>query len=228
MRAYIDALLELVYPSRCPTCLRLTAGGFCPRCARLLPEIGPTFCRRCAKPTKTVVEECRDCRGRSFHFDSARAAWTYEGPARDVVHAYKYANQKSLAPALAAYLTPLVGQADLITWVPLTRRKTWDRGYNQSKLLAVNLGRARGVAATALLRRTRPTKDQNQLDMAARKTNVKGAFGLIRAAKIGGAAVVLVDDVYTTGSTVSECARALKEGGAATVRVVTLARTVRD
>ena len=223
MRAYLNALLELVYPSRCPSCLKLTEGGFCARCARLLPTVGNTFCRRCAKPTTAIVDDCRDCRGRDLYFDSARAAWIYEGAARDVIHAYKYANQKSLAPALAGYLAPLVDKIGLITWVPLTRHKTWNRGCNQAKLLATNLARETGLPAVPLLRRVRATKDQNQLDISARKTNVKDAFGLQGEAT--GADIILVDDVYTTGSTVAECAKTLKAGGAATVRVVTLART---
>ncbi|MDP1808482.1 MAG: double zinc ribbon domain-containing protein, partial [Actinomycetota bacterium] len=147
MRPYATALIELVYPPRCPSCLRLTLGGdFCPRCARLLPTIGPNICGYCGKPAATVVDDCRDCRGRPLNFDGARAAWIYESLARDVIHTYKFANQKSLAPALARYLAPLIetrpktpDAAFLITWVPLTRRKTWRRGYNQAKLLALNL-----------------------------------------------------------------------------------------
>jgi len=230
MRAYATALIELVYPPRCPSCLRLTLGGdFCSRCARLLPTIGPHICRYCGKPAATAIDDCRECRGRPLHFDAARAAWIYESLARDVIHAYKFANQKSLAPALARYLAPLIEETDselLITWVPLTRRKTWRRGYNQAKLLAINLANNTGLPATALLRRTRTTEDQNQLNGQARRTNVKGAFGPIDPARTAGAGIILVDDVYTTGSTAAECSKVLKSAGAASVRVVTLARTV--
>ena len=210
MRRYATALVELVYPPRCPSCSKLTVDGdFCSRCARLLPAAGPHI------------------RGAPLSFDSARAAWIYESLARDVIHAYKFANQKSLAPALARYLVPLI-EADakqILTWVPLTRRKTWQRGYNQAKLLAINLSSQTGLPAVALLRRVRTTEDQNRLNGQARRTNVTGAFGPIDPANIAGAGIILVDDVYTTGSTADECSRTLKDAGAASVRVVTLART---
>lgn len=237
MRRYATALIELIYPPRCPSCSRLTVDGdFCSRCARLLPAIGPHICRRCGKPAAASIDDCRECRGRPLHFDNARAVWVYENLARDVIHAYKFANQKSLAPALARYLAPLIKTGEpetrpkvpspLITWVPLTRRKTWRRGYNQAKLLAVNLAEQTGLPAAALLKRNRTTEDQNQLNGQARRTNVKGAFSPIDPARTAGAAIILVDDVYTTGSTANECSKALKEAGAASVQVVTLARTV--
>jgi len=249
MRSYLSPVLDLIYPPRCPSCLKLTEDGdFCARCARLLPAIGRHICRRCGQPVPTTVDDCRDCRGRELYFDTARAAWTFEGPARDVIHAYKFANQKSLAPALARYLTPLMGSGRaidtgliarpdpnvlkaeaatfLITWVPLTRRKTWNRGYNQAKLLAFNLAGATGIPATALLTRVRATEDQSRLNGRARRTNIKGVFGPTESALIAGADIVLVDDVYTTGSTAAECSKTLKDAGAASIRVVTLARSM--
>lgn len=231
MRRYATALIELVYPPRCPSCSRLTVDGdFCSRCARLLPAIGPHICRRCGKPAAAAVDDCRECRGRPLNFDNARAVWVYENLARDVIHAYKFANQKSLAPALARYLLPLLGSnvltTILITWVPLTKGKTWRRGYNQAKLLAVNLAEQTGLPAAALLRRNRTTEDQNRLSGQARSANVKGAFSPIDPARTAGAAIILVDDVYTTGSTANECSKALIAAGAASVHVVTLARTV--
>src|SRR3989304_3879839 len=154
MRPYIDALLDLIYPPRCPGCRKLSEALFCAACPAGLPAIGDRLCRYCGRPALISAEDCRDCRGRLLFFDGARAVWAYEGLARGAIHAYKYANQKALAAELALYMVPLAtagaaGAPDLITWVPLTRRKTWSRGYNQAKLLAKNLARRTGLPATA-------------------------------------------------------------------------------
>ena len=118
------------------------------------------------------------------------------------------------------------GKTDVITWVPLTRKKSWNRGYNQARLLAKWVSAETGMPGRDLLRRTRPTQDQSRLDPAGRRRNVKGAFGAKRNESPAGSNITLIDDVYTTGSTVSECARVLNQAGAASVHVVTLARTL--
>lgn len=228
--SYVTALLDLVYPPRCPGCQKLTAfGDFCSRCARLLSTIGQPACRYCGKPVLSAVDNCRDCRGQRLYFDSAGAAWIFEGLARDVIHAYKFSNQKNLAPMLAGYLKPLINSTSqssrIITWVPLTRRKTWSRGYDQAKLLAINLSNQVNIPSIALLRRIKTTRDQNQLDGRLRRINMHGAFEPISTDRIYGADIILIDDVYTTGSTVGECSKILKKSGAGSVHVATLART---
>jgi len=172
------------------------------------------------------TDGCSDCRGRRLHFADARAVWVYEGIARDIIHAFKYKNQKNLAHKLSLLLIPLVGQTDLITWVPLNRRKNWSRGYNQARLLAKWVSAETEVPGRDLLRRTRSTQDQSRLDPVGRRKNVKGAFAAKGNGSLTGSKITLIDDVYTTGSTVAECARILKQAGAASVHVVTLARTL--
>jgi competence protein ComFC len=226
VRAYVEALLELIYPSRCPSCGQPAQAAVCLVCARLLPTINRPICLYCGKPTLAPVDRCNDCRGRRLHFTSARAAWIYDGPARPVIHAFKYGNRQSLGPKLADYLAPLVAEADLVTWVPLTRSKRWKRGYNQARILARALAARTKLPPVGLLVKTRSTLDQNRLDVESRLVNLRGAFKLKRPAPIEGRRVVLVDDVYTTGSTVSECALVLKMAGAASIQVATLARAL--
>ena len=204
----------------------MTDDFLCPECAAQVPQFGDRICKFCGKPTLVVVTRCRDCRGKNLYFDSARALWAYEDIARDIIHAFKYSNQKSLADALGEQLASINVKTNVITWVPLTRKKRWRRGYNQAHLLARRLSSLSGVPHAALLRRTRHTQDQNRLDLRGRRANIKNAFGPLNSDLTDGAAITLVDDVYTSGSTAAECAKILKENGAASVHVLTLARTL--
>ncbi len=224
--SYLKTLIGLVYPPRCPGCLKMTDDLLCPECAAQVPQFADRICNFCGKPTLVIVARCRDCREKTLYFDSARALWAYEGIARDIVHAFKYGNQKSLAYALGERLASLSVETNIITWVPLTRKKRWSRGYNQAHLLARRLSSLLGVPHAALLRRTRQTQDQNRLDLRGRKANIQNAFGPLNSDITDGAAITLVDDVYTSGSTVAECAKVLKENGAVSVHVLTLARTL--
>lgn len=148
----------------------------------------------------------------------------FKGPARELVYDLKYRNNKNLAPKLAAHMLAYVGSPDVITWVPLARRKRWDRGYNQSRLLARTASAASSAPAVRLLKRVRNTADQNRLTPEERRDNVKDAFAAVNPEKIEGKRILLIDDVYTTGATVSECAWILLAGGARSVDVLTLAR----
>lgn len=217
----------MVYPPRCPTCRTLTAGtAACAGCESKLEKIDHPICGLCGKPVITKTRGCRDCRGVQLFYDTARAVWVYESVAKDLIQALKYKNERNLAPQMAAFLAPLVVDADLITWVPLARGKLWRRGYNQAKLLAKSVGSITGTRAEKTLTKPRPTRDQNQLGLDARRRNLRGAFALPRPEAVAGRRVVLVDDVYTTGSTVNECARTLRKARPADIRVVTLARTL--
>jgi ComF family protein len=152
---------------------------------------------------------------------------------REAIHAFKFGGRRGLADPLGDLLAGLGLSAlpgagpDLLVPVPLHRRRERERGYNQALLVARRLERAWGVpvAADALVRLT-ATAPQADLDARARRRNVRGAFGVVRAPAIAGRHIVLVDDVLTTGATASECARILSRAGASAVGVLTIARTV--
>ncbi|MBI3698328.1 MAG: ComF family protein [Acidobacteria bacterium] len=166
---------------------------------------------------------CGLCRGGLTGFDWGRGYGIYEGPLERVIQLLKYDRMRPLARELALRMANLVGEAgrvDLLAPVPLHRKRQWERGFNQAELLASELGRICGIPVDGvLLRRERATETQTGLAHNQRRLNVRGAFAARRP--VEGRHVALVDDVITTGATMSECARVLKQAGAA--RVVALA-----
>ncbi len=163
----------------------------------------------------------------------ARAAVRYGEVARQAVHAFKFGRRRALAAPLAALLTETgpdglpAGAPGLLTPVPLHPRRERERGFNQALLLARRIGRAWRVPVCAdVLVRTVATRPQTELTAQARRANVGRAFSLRRPELVAGRHVVLVDDVFTTGSTVTACARCLRDGGASAVGVLTVARAV--
>jgi ComF family protein len=174
---------------------------------------------------------CGACRLRPPAFAYARAAAWYGDVVREAVHAFKFGGRRALAAPLGDLLAERApdawprGRPDLLVPVPLHPRRERERGFNQCSLLARRVGRAWGCPVRDdILSRTVATPSQTALDAAARRANVRGAFRLRRAAPLAGRHVALVDDILTTGATLSECARALLEGGAASVGAFTVAR----
>lgn len=147
------------------------------------------------------------------------------------MHALKFEGKTALARPLGDLLAEAgsamlaVGAVDCLVPVPLHPSREAERGFNQSVLLANRVGRRWGVPVEPrALRRRRPTLSQTDLDAERRRANVRGAFTLSRSAAVEGRHVLLIDDVFTTGATVAECARVLLEAGASAVGVLTLAR----
>jgi ComF family protein len=186
--------------------------------------VGNDACLKCGRPSAAFVPRCPDCRGRDLAFDRARAAASYEGPAREALKSFKLRGERRTARELARWMVPAalsLGRAELITWVPATPRSETARGFNPAEELSRRLARALSVPARLLLRKTRETRDQAELSRAERRANLHGAF---EASRRVSARVLLVDDVMTTGATADECAAALKSAGATRVTVVTFAR----
>ena len=200
----------------------------CSACRRSLRPVGPVTCDRCGAPTLWPVERCRECAGRRLAFRRARAAVAYSGAARDLVAAWKEHGLRRAA-ALAAELVVErldVSAVDVITYIPADPGRLLVRGYHPAERLARELAtRWRAPHAQLLLRAgTAPAARQAGLARAERLQNVRGAFVAVAATP---RRVLLVDDVYTTGATVSAAATALRRAGARDVEVVTFARTVR-
>jgi ComF family protein len=176
-------------------------------------------------------DSCPYCRKWKLDIDGVRSPFAFEGLVRRAVHQLKYGHFKALAAPLGRllgeYLETEPVAADVLVPVPLHSRRLRDRGYNQSALLAAEVGRRNGLpVVTDSLVRLRYTKAQvKTADAGERQRNLAGAFGC-RDAKLAGKRVLLVDDVCTTGATLNSCAIALREAGAASVWGLALAREV--
>jgi len=171
---------------------------------------------------------CRLCRSGARGFDTAYCFGAYEGTLRELIHLFKYGRMKPLAKPLAAHMAlPLDRQFDVVVPMPLHWRRQWQRGFNQSELLARLTARRRGIPMVNAVRRTRATSAQAGLSNAARRENVAGAFRVRKPRAVEARRVLLIDDVMTTGATASACALALKRAGAKSVTLLALARVDR-
>lgn len=209
-------------------------------CENFVRPVTSPLCLCCGAPFETSAGPnhlCGHCLAHPPAFRQARAWACYQSgeallhPLNEAIQHFKYhrslSTGKILATLGAAYF-PLEGQDyDLIVPVPLhVQRLRW-RGFNQSLILSQAIGRAHSIPVDPfLLRRIRPTMPQTQLNKSERRANVHGAFAVIPLERLKEKRVLLVDDVYTSGATVEECARTLRRSGAEVVDVFTLARAV--
>ena len=175
---------------------------------------------------------CGKCLAGEFYFDRARSVAFYKGVLREGLHKFKYEGGFSFGGVLSQILVHNfpddLSDPDLVVPVPLYLGRLKSREYNQSVILGKALAKYLGVSFDQfLLKRVRDTKPQFEVGgEKERLSNVRGAFGVVQPDKIGEKKVLLIDDVFTTGATVSECARVLKKSGAKRIEVITLMRAV--
>lgn len=217
--------VDLLVPERCAACGRGEA-LVCEACRGALVLLGPPRCGRCGAPTAWPVERCAECAGRRLAFRTARAAVAYEGPARDLVRAWKERGLRRLARDAAILVVEVVERprARALTFVPGERERTAWRGVNTAEALAEELAALWDFPLERVLGRTGRAPAQRGLSRSARRANVRLAFSTSGRAP---SSVVLVDDVYTTGATVGAAAAELRRAGARSVDVVAFARAVR-
>ena len=234
--------LDWLYPPECALCGEpLTHGrALCDGCHAALPRLQPPFCQICGEMFDgqiTTAASCPNCRDLDFAFAFARPALRDDDRSRDLIHRLKYGREIHLADELGrlaaeAFEDSRFAQAKADRWplvpVPLHWLRHQHRHFNQSAEIVRSLGRVTGLPVLHALKRGRRTGTQTRLTRHQRLENLRGAFSLTRAgrefASPGAGGVVLVDDVFTTGSTVHECARALRRGGVQNVVVVTVMR----
>jgi predicted amidophosphoribosyltransferase len=217
-------VLDLLLPRHCLVC---GCGGtqLCRACCAALPQLTPPLCARCGAPTAWPVERCLECGGRRLAFASARAAVPYEEAVRRLVAAWKEHGLRSLGRAAAGVVADRLPPppADALAFVPADAGRRLQRGYHPAEQLARELAAIWRLPCLSTLRRAGPSRPQRGLALAERRRNVRLGFN---SRPVTGA-LVLVDDVYTTGATADAAAAALRRGGAAQVDVVTFARTIR-
>jgi ComF family protein len=232
------ALIDFFFPPRCPFCGGNPEGenrsGFCPVCLGGIRGAARPRCPRCGLGFASDQGEdhlCSDCLPGNGHFGKARAPARYEGLIPEMISRFKYRGDallaKPLGDLMAGYEDPEFPFAayHLVVPVPLHPRRLRQRGFNQSLLLARRVARRHSLPLSfTCLRRIRPTAPQTELSAAERRKNIRGAFAVFGAAAVNEKRLLLVDDVFTTGATVEECAKVLVKAGAARVDVLTLAR----
>ena len=238
IKAIADSLLSITFPQDCRSCGEQVddpAGGVaCAACWALTRVFGPDdpLCSKCGCPLAGRSVGSPQCGGcGEQHFDIAAAGGVYEHALTATVLELK---RTPHVPAKAgeAILTAFERMAhtsDLLIPVPLSAKRRTERGFNQAEVLSSYLSRRTGVPfeALSLVRPKHTPMHRAGMDRKARESTVKNAFAVARPKLIAGRSITLVDDIFTTGATVSYCAKALRKNGAAGVNVVTLARAVR-
>lgn len=218
-------LLDLFLPRRCVVC---AAPGpqLCAPCSDALPRLTGPLCARCGAPTAWPVARCRECVGRRLGFASARAAVEYDDAVRRLVGGWKERGLRRLAGPAASLAVSVIRPppVEAITFVPPDPGRRRRRGEHPAEALAHRLGGAWTLPVERLLARRGWARRQRGLPLTERRRNVRNAFV---PAGTSPPTVALVDDVYTSGATVSAAAAVLRRAGARQVVVVTFARAVR-
>lgn len=211
-------LLQLLFPPRCILCRKRLQIGMT---AMLCAECAEHLRTHCRTAEHVMVEDT----------DGAAVALLYKGAVRTAMHRYKFAHVKAYAVWFAAQLAPVVGawlddwRPDCVTYVPISLGRFWERGYNQSELVARRLAAQLGLPCLPLLKKRPFSARQSRKSAEERRQNVENVFRLRRGASAAGRRVLLVDDVLTTGATLSACARALRQGGAERIFAVAMTKT---
>ncbi len=206
-----EKLLDLFFPPRCAFCRTVDVHGVCQNCEKTLP--------------RTPEPLCKDT-----SFGVCAAPLLYEGVVRESLLRFKFHGVQGAAEGYGALLAQCVaeelgGEFDLVTWVPVSRERERERGYDQAFLLARETAKHWDTKPVRLLRKTRDNAAQSSLSSAAeRQGNVLGVYKAENTEMLKNARVLLIDDILTTGSTLGECVRVLKEAGAKSVVCAALAR----
>lgn len=232
----LRAIVSLFYPPVCAVCNNAIerAEYLCQSCLDKAPRIAPPFCAKCSEPFSGAIDSefvCANCSGRSLEFDAAVAAYRSRGVVRFTILQLKYNRQLPLRHPVAQWLFEGMSDSrlqnrtfDIIVPVPLHPARLRERGFNQAELLARALSERTQVRLCRALERIRCTTTQTAFDRAERMENLRDAFRLRKNIGVRDSQVLLVDDVLTTGSTLSECARVLRKAGARTIHALTAAR----
>lgn len=231
-----DFLLDILYPRYCLGC---GAEGqyICENCQNFLGEAS-LICPVCGRGSFSGQRH-PDCPSR-YQLDGLISVWEYEGLMKKVIHQIKYhhlgdavsevvaLSLKAMAkdPERFAAFFAFLAEKPLITFIPLTARKKRRRGFNQAEFIAREFGKMTDLAILPLLQKVKETKSQTELEKEGRQQNVKGVFALRKGVLKIPKNLILVDDVWTTGATMREAARLLKQVGARKIWGFTLARTV--
>jgi len=235
LKNYKESALDILYPKEtvCAVCEnkldKNASMCICEKCMELLPFIKGHFCEKCGKPKRSEGESCKECYGEKIHFEQAVSVFEYTASIQRLIHRFKYKGERYLSHCLGGFLAKKLKEQrnwdySGIVAVPLHKKRQCERGFNQSELLSQVLAeRVEVPVLSDTLIRIKETSVQAGLGRQERFANLKQAFHIRDKEGIIGKRIVLVDDIFTTGSTVNECSRVLIEAGAEKVYVLTVA-----
>lgn len=222
IRRVTDGLVRIVYPLHCPVCddiVSVPSERICTGCLGKLKLLAPPWCMKCGKKVEDDAEYCMDCSRKEHLYDRGRALYEYAGTAESI-YRFKYGGRREYAEffgvEMAEYLSDFYQNVkpDALVPIPLHKKRKIQRGYNQAELLAKALGRQWNVPVYPnLLERVKNTVPQKKLNPIERQNNLKKAFNITRN-DVKLKVTMVIDDIYTTGATIDEAARALREAGA--------------
>jgi ComF family protein len=233
----LQTILDIIYPVRCPICTEIVipkGDRICPTCKDKLPYISEPKCMKCSKPVEYEEKEyCSDCERKRYHFDKGFGVWIYSKEMKESLSNFKYHSKKEYAQFYIDELARLYGnqirklEPDVIVPIPIHRSKLLDRGYNQADILAKGIGRRLGITVLSdLLIRKKKTVPQKNLSDIERLRNLSEAFQLndtvMKNYQKQINRVLLVDDIYTTGSTIEACTNVLKRNDITQVYFIVL------
>ena len=205
------------------------ATGFCDDCIDKVVFNNGHTCLRCGTKIAPTQSFCANCNFDTVYFDKAYSPFCYEGDFVKLIYQIKFGGHAGILDVLATYIAFTVNKQgvtfDEICFVPMTEQSQKERGYNQAQILAQRYGELIGKAPVNALVKKKQTQRQEQLGRAERKKNVDNAFAVVDKNLVKNKAILLIDDVKTTGATLNNCAKALKRAGATSVVCVTLAST---
>lgn len=229
MKRMAMLFLDILYPRRCPLCHGILTSAnrtICPDCEKLAVPIGQPRCFQCGRPVEEEEEYCRDCRREPHVYDRGRGIFAYNDRWRASVVRFKYYGCREYgdfygdAMRICAARELAAWKPDLLVPVPLHKSKRRARGFNQAEYLARRVSAGTGIPMDAdLVCKRRRTRSQKQLDRRQRQKNLSEAFAV--AGRVDGKRILVIDDVYTTGSTMDAMADCLKKSGASRVYFLT-------
>ncbi len=233
----LGAIINLFYPALCRACSKKINEfdrNICDDCAKKIKERLPPFCVKCGRQLKgspELIAMCPDCKEDKLYFDRAWSACCYDGLLKDLIHDFKYKKITSLSTDFTALIINfmkkhIIGKdCQIILSIPMHPNRLFRREINHADILARGLGKNLGISySTNTLRKMKNTPLQSKLKRQERIKNLSSSFSLKDNSIVRNKNIILVDDLFTTGSTVNECSRLLKNSGAKYVEVVTLAR----
>jgi len=233
LRPLFKSFVDVLLPPVCYVCGGACSGkyGLCYSCLGKMKHILPPYCHKCGRRTLPDRVICNECNGKRFNIEKSWSCCYYESTLKDCIHLFKYSRYLGLMDVFRDIMVDFARKneipknVDLIVPVPMHATKKRERTYNHSEILALSLAKNLAISIDIKnLKKIKWTQSQSELDKHKRMKNVKDTFLVIDKNAFSGRQVLLVDDVYTTGATINECAKAILDRDAAKVFSLTLAR----